>query len=103
MQVDVRLEYDGTCEPHATGHNQMTAALITKCLDGFGKCVSTHGCTIAHGPEFLQIHLTVGNDRRFNFLHLERQVLSVLLVRVLSFATVLRLDGHCQCHQRDRD
>ena len=96
VQVDVRLECDGTSKPYATWNHQSAASFCTKGLDGFGKSICTQCRTIAYSTKIFQINLILRKYRCFHFLHLKRQVLSVLLVGILSLATLLRLSRHCE-------
>ena len=89
MEVDVRLQFNGSCKPYA-GRNQQTPTTLTaQLVDGFGKSLGIQGDTVAHGTKILQVHLTVRKLRCADLGHCKREVLGVALVGIFAVGTCL--------------
>ena len=82
MKVNIRLEHNRTCEPHALRHYQMTATFLGESSNSFLESLRIESHTITHGTELLQIHGVVRDDGSAHLRHLERQFLRILLVRI---------------------
>ena len=104
MEIDVGLQLNGACKPH-TGRNQQTAPTLTaQLVDSLCKSVGIERNTITDGTEVLQVHLTVGKRWCTDLRHLERQLLSVVLVRIFAVGTglaVLAVVFLCRGAQRN--
>ena len=103
MEVDIALQYDGAREPHASRHNQMTAALLRQSLDGFGKGFGREPAARSISPEIAETHFCVWNGWCLQFGHGEGQILRVLLIRVLTVSTVGRVLGEGVHREGDED
>ena len=87
MQVDIRLQHDRSCEPHALRNDQATATLLRECINCLGKSVGVQSHTIVNGTEVAQVNLTVRELRSFYLRHLEGQILGKTLVGILTLCT----------------
>ena len=83
MEVDVGLEHDGTCEPHASRHHQMTTALLCQGRNSLLESFGIQSGAIAYSAELLQVHRVGRNNGSADLRHLKRQFLRVLLVGIL--------------------
>ena len=87
IQVDIAFQYDGPREPYTLGNRQPSPTLPAQLVDGLCESLGAQLLPIAHGPEVLQVHLVLGECRRGEGLHLERQVVEIFFILILGLGT----------------
>ena len=87
MEVDIALENDGTRIPYAGRNNEMSPTLGSQSINSFGKGVGTETDACRVGTKVLHTDFIVRDDGGLHFRHFKRQVVCILLVRVLGIQT----------------
>ena len=74
MQVDIALQFYGTCQPYTLGHDEPSASLALQSGYGPGEGIGTECQPVAHSSEVCKADATVGDLRSGYLFHIDGQV-----------------------------